>query len=318
MKISVVILTFNSQDFIEKCLNSVLEQSLSPDEIIIVDNNSKDNTINIIKEKFYNNKIIFLPQSFNTGFAKGMNIGIRASTGDYVLCLNADTYLDRDFLKYSIKYFIKYNNVGSITGKILRMDDNKKIDTVGNFLNLRFTLKNSKNTEKKEFIFGPNGCAPIFSRRFLDEICINNQYFDEQYFAFMEDTDINWRGQIFGYSSLFVPDAIVYHKRSASFDGKVSFFEKPLEIQYMVLKNRYRTLIKNLDFLSFFVISPLFIIEEFFVWSFLLLKSVKYVKFLVNIIDELIKEKDYLKLWKKEIYSKKKRSFFYILKFLRI
>ena len=101
-RLSIIIVTFNSQNYIEKCLNSIAKSNLRSIEhnIVIVDNNSNDNTVKVVKELQKKNDAIFLIENQNnTGFAKAANQGIlKSKNRDYVLLLNPDTLLENDSL----------------------------------------------------------------------------------------------------------------------------------------------------------------------------------------------------------------------------
>jgi len=94
--ISVSIVTWNSEEFIEKCLNAVLSQLYHEVEIIITDNNSSDSTLEILKRY---SSIILMQNDINKGFSGGHNIGIKRSTGEYILLLNPDVFLNRTYIQ---------------------------------------------------------------------------------------------------------------------------------------------------------------------------------------------------------------------------
>jgi len=306
-KISIIILSYNSEKYIENCINSCLNQSLLPYEIIVVDNDSKDQSKQIIS-KFSSIITFFLPK--NKGFTGGMNYGFHQSKGDYILFLNADIILDKNYLSEIIKPFHFDPRIGTITGKFYRMNQPGKIDAVGNKLTLRLTLKNNRNYDKASYVFAANGCAPLYKRKMINDLMFNDQFYDEHFFCFLEDSDIAIRAFYQGWKTYFVPDAIGFHKRSASFKSKESFFDKPDHIQYQILINRYRLIYKNFNFIFIIIFMPFFLTNEFLIWFFLLSKNKKYRLFFKQMIKEWKNEPEYRKSWKKDLNSKRRISSF--------
>src|SRR4030042_5675917 len=123
--VSINILTYNAQDLIEPCLKSVLEQTYPNLEIRVVDNASSDKTL----EKIKNLPVKIIRNKENLGFSAGHNVGIRESKGEYILCLNQDVILDKDFVRYAVEAMEKDNEIGAIQGKLYKKD--KSLDTTG-------------------------------------------------------------------------------------------------------------------------------------------------------------------------------------------
>ncbi len=321
--VSIVIVTFNSARTIERCLKSCQDQLLAAHEIIIIDNGSTDATIEVIE------RIILTSQwaagerrlekwPDNRGFAPAMNWGISRSHGDYVLCLNADLYLDAAYLAHIVPVMVRRPRIGAAIGKIYRFFPDEQIDTVGNYLNWRFTFVNSPQQNHFEIVFAANGCAPLYRRRMLGDIAIEGEYFDERFFAFVEDIDLAWRSQLLGWQACFIPHAIGWHHRSATFDGHAGFFSKPAAIQRLVLLNRYRMLLKNLPLGFWFLLSPYFLLTECAIWLILLLKKTINGQAFINIFSQLYMERAYWQVWRRQLIFKKRKSFVIFLRYMRI
>ncbi|MBU3965211.1 glycosyltransferase family 2 protein [Patescibacteria group bacterium] len=187
-KVSVIILTYNAKKYIKKCLDSVLAQNYPNIEAIIIDNASSDGTVERINLWIKNNSINsvisykLLVNSYNLGFAAGQNQGIRESKGEYILCLNQDAWLNRDFIKNAVDVLEKDEKIAAVQGKLIRFDfQNNKIldiiDTTGLVM-----LKNRRiinrdqgvpvgklNQSEIEEIFGADGAAPIYRRKALED-----------------------------------------------------------------------------------------------------------------------------------------------------
>ena len=130
MGVSVVIPNYNGEKYIKKCLDSLLNQSLEPDEIIIVDNKSTDGSLELINSEF-RDKVYIIYLEKNTGFSVAVNEGIRASNSEFVALLNNDTELDKDWLKELYAVIQKDSSIFSCCSKMIRYDNRSIIDDAG-------------------------------------------------------------------------------------------------------------------------------------------------------------------------------------------
>jgi len=243
--LSVIIVTWNSMQTIQECLDSVYCQEQVQLEVIVVDNGSTDGSREFIIENYPGIKTIFNDR--NLGYSRSNNQGIETSKGDYIVLLNADAILKDDCL-YNFFVSIKEDpGVGSISGKILKLDGSRKIiDPTGIVLNRKkFSpsdrgegLPDEGQYNKKEYIFGASGAAAFYSKKMLENIRVNNEIFDEDFFSYYEDLDLAWRAQLYGWKCLYVPEAVVYHLRK----GPKAQNKK---IYIHSFKNRYLCYIKN-------------------------------------------------------------------------
>lgn len=223
--VSVNIVTYNAQDLIEPCLESALKQTYPNVEILVIDNASIDNTLKVIRK--IRARIRIIRNEKNLGYTGGHNIGIRKSKGEYVLCLTQDVVLDKDFIKNAVKTMEKDNGIGSIQGKFYRIKDLNKleknvIDNTGllMFKNRRVISRGLGERDKGQYnkteeIFGVDGAAPLYRKRALEDIKIDNEYFDEDLFMYKEDIDLAWRLRLFDWKAVYEPRAVAYHLRSA-------------------------------------------------------------------------------------------------------
>ncbi len=314
-KFSLHIVTYNSEKYIIPCINSILNQNYTNWSIIIVDNNSQDKTKSILKDKFESNsKITLIYNSENRGFAPAHNQAIRASEGDFIVVMNPDVIIAEDFLLkaddllYSLKD--KYKRVGSICPKVYSVDslDNLSQDTI-DVLYLHIDRKrqiinkgagerdkDSYNAEK--IVFGPSGSLAIYSRSALEDIKIDNEYFDEDFHSYKEDADLAWRMYKYGWKSVFIPDLKGYHIRYAK-KGDVN----PLRVANILkqrknknkfvnrvsYRNHIYTLIKNeslSDFKHDFLYIFIFEVKKFI---FLLLFEISTLKGVFDVFKTMPK-----------------------------
>jgi len=220
--VSINILTYNGQDLIEPCLNSVLKQTYKNFEVLVIDNASDDETLKRAK----NFPVKTIENKKNLGFSAGHNIGIKKSRGGYVLCLNQDIVLDKDFIKHAVEAMKKDDKIGSVQCKLLRIRDinrpkSKTIDHTGLVIlkNRRVIARGQGEKDKGQYkageIFGVDGAAPLYRRKALEDIKIDDEYFDEDFFAYKEDVDLAWRLRLYEWKAVYQPKAVAYHLRTA-------------------------------------------------------------------------------------------------------
>jgi GT2 family glycosyltransferase len=241
--VSVIILNWNGQAYIKGCLDSVLSQDYGNVEIIVVDNASEDESSDLVR-KIYRNVVLIQNQS-NLGFSIGNNIGIQRARGDFLLVLNNDTELDRGCItamKRSLDRDAKY---GSSASKIYLKDSPGIVDAAGiavfpDGLSIgRGRFEPGFLYEKEEDVFFSSGCCALYRREMLEDVKIFGEYYDEDFFAYAEDTDLGWRARLRGWKCVYAPTAVVYHARSAS-AGKYSSLKA-----FLVERNRMWLEVKN-------------------------------------------------------------------------
>ncbi|MCG2712676.1 MAG: glycosyltransferase family 2 protein [Candidatus Omnitrophica bacterium] len=246
-KISVVIVTWNAEAFIRRCLDCVFSQGIDDMEVFVVDNGSVDKTVKIVKE--FAPRINLIENSENKGFCFANNQALAKARGDFILTLNSDIALENNYVSELLD-FLKINpKAGMVQGKFLRMDK-VTIDGLGLHLSPLFRLGNiaegKADTLKfnKSFeIFGPCAAAALYRKELITDITFEDEVFDERFFFLVEDFDLAWRARNAGWIAMYVPKAVCYHYRGSS--GHKSFFR-----QYLSLRNRYFLLIKNLSLKS--------------------------------------------------------------------
>ena len=210
--VSVIIVNYNGRAFLEKCLSSLLAQSYHDVEIILVDNASSDNSIDYLRKEFPSVKIIANEQ--NAGFAKGINIGINAANGELIATLNNDTEVSTRWLEELVKAITSRENTGMCASKMLFMKNPGFINSTGICISRSGACwdrgmfeRDDGQYESVEEVFGPCAGAAIYRKAMLEEVGL----LDEDFYAYMEDADLAFRGRLAGWKCLYVPKAVVYH-----------------------------------------------------------------------------------------------------------
>jgi GT2 family glycosyltransferase len=308
LKISVGLVTWNSAKYLEACLDSLLKQVI-PIELIVVDNNSNDASISIVKNQFPDARIIHNTE--NLGFCGGHNQAIRASCGEYYLALNPDIQLESNFLNALVNQLDLNPDYGMASGKLYLINENTKtniLDTSGLFIDRKRQqhLYGHNQVDQGKFnkiteVFGVDGSAPLYRREMLEDIKIDGEYFDEAFFAHKEDVDIVWRARLLGWRCLFVPDAVGYHCRSFR-PGKRKYLTD--DIRLNAVKNRYLLILKNETVIGFRRDWPFILWYDLKILFYLILferSSLQSFKIIHGIWDRIIH-------WRKEIMRKKRVS----------
>jgi GT2 family glycosyltransferase len=252
--VSVTIVTFNSGRYIKRCLESVLAQKGPQIEVIVVDNNSTDGTRDILER--YEERCSIILNNSNAGFAAAQNQAINLSRGNWVLTLNPDVLLMPYFIQALLEAGRLDNRIGTVCGKLLVMspdfdiDAKPRVDSTGIYFtpNFRHLDRGSRQPDnghylKREYVFGATAAAALYSRTMIDDISINGEFFDPDFFVYREDADVAWRAQLMGWHCLYTPYARGYHVRAVLPGNRRAL---PREINMHSVKNRFLMRIKNI------------------------------------------------------------------------
>ncbi len=238
--VTIIVVNWNGRAYLDKCLSSLRAQTYSARDVVLVDNGSADGSIDFVREQFPEVQVMALPH--NTGFAAGNNCAMREARGEYIALLNNDAYAEPGWLAHMIEVAEQHPEAGLIACKLLYAHDPRIINTAGLALDWagfcwewRSGTVDDVNESALEECFGPSGAAAVYRRTMLDEIGL----FDEAFFAYAEDADLNWRALRAGWHSLYVPQARAYHVSSAT-GGEGSPFKTRL-----LGRNKIWLLVKN-------------------------------------------------------------------------
>jgi len=258
--ITIIIVTYNSEKFIRNCIDSIQKKTKRTDyEIVVVDNNSRDNTAEIIYKEFKNVRLI--RNRKNVGFAVANNIAIERSKGDLIMLLNPDTVLENDAIGVLSDFLSKNTDVGCAGSKLLYFDGTLQLSCrrFPNFINVFFGRRSilrhmfPRNPVSRKFMLENMdynctqdvdwvmGAAMMMRRDMIEAV----GSFDEQYFLFVEDTDLCYRIRESGKKVMYVPESVIRHYHGASVKegfsrsqlqhniGMYKFFKK-----YSIQKNK--------------------------------------------------------------------------------
>src|SRR6266853_443012 len=252
--VSVTLVTYNSGRFIKRCLESVLEQKYAHLEVIVIDNASTDGTVDLLEQ--FQDTCRIHHNTENTGFAAAQNQAIALSSGEWVLALNPDMLLLPDFIQELVVAGHLDQKIGTVCGKLLTIQatfdlpEKQLIDSTGIYFThmLRHLDRGSQQVDNGhylnfEYVFGATAAAALYRREMIDDISIQGEFFDPDFFVYREDADVAWRGQLLGWRCLYTPLARGYHVRNVLPGNRRAL---PPEINMHSVKNRFLMRIKNM------------------------------------------------------------------------
>ncbi|WP_379135445.1 glycosyltransferase family 2 protein [Paenibacillus sp. sgz500958] len=254
--ISVIIVNYNGADYIEECIESVVAQTYTHWEIVILDNDSKDNSIELIQKYPF---VHLIKAEENHGFAKGNNLAIEKAKGEYIALLNNDATAEPDWLETMARVLDDHPDFGSCGCRILSYYEQDLLDSAGLVLHASGMSRGRGRNERSELyaspeeILIPSGCAALYRRQALEETGL----FDEDFFCYCEDTDLGLRLQIAGWKCMYVSQAVVYHRYSAT-AGKYSMFKT-----YLIERNHFWVVLKNFP-PSIVFMNPVYTVSLYF------------------------------------------------------
>ncbi|AWV36045.1 glycosyltransferase family 2 protein [Paenibacillus odorifer] len=263
MNVSIVIPNFNGEKFLIDCLTTLKEQSYQDYETILVDNGSTDDSIKLALEIMPEINCLLLDE--NKGFSAAVNQGILNSKGKYVALLNNDTLLTVKWLENLLACIESDENVFSCSSKMIQFHDNKLIDNAGDAFTVfgwAYQEGHGENINKyldNRYIFTSCAGAAIYRREVFDKI----GYFDEQFFAYLEDVDIGYRARIEGYDNLYCAESIIYHIGSATTGNGYNSVKVKLSA-----RNNVYLLYKNMLGIQLLLNAPFLIVGHLFKYQF--------------------------------------------------
>lgn len=217
--VSIVVTNWNGRAWLERCLRSLLEQTLKPIEIILVDNASSDGSVEFVEKSFPTVRIVRLPE--NRGHAGPVNDGFRAANprSPFLAKFDNDARAEPDWLEKMVRAIGDDETIGSVACLTLDYNDSALIYSMGDgFLasgdsfNIGRGMRYRPDLPFARWVFGPSGCTAFYRRSALDRVGL----LDEDFWAYHEDVDLDFRLQLAGCKCLYVPEAVAYHVGSAT------------------------------------------------------------------------------------------------------
>ena len=236
--VTVVIPNYNGIQYLDLCIQSILRGTMVP-KIIVVDNGSDDGSRELLSKY---PEVLVYPLSTNTGFCHAVNCGLHLVRSRYAILLNNDVKVEKTFVERLYTTIAQSAKTFSVQAKMLSMKDPSVLDDAGDLYSIlgyaraRGKAKPADTYEKREEIFSTCAGAAIYRMAGFEKI----GYFDERHYCYLEDVDIGYRAQIFGYRNLYEPKAVCYHAGSATSGSRYNAFKESLasgNSSYLAWKN---------------------------------------------------------------------------------
>ena len=289
-KVSVILVNYNSMPHLDTCVPSVLNQTYPNLEVIFVDNDSSDGSLQYARRKFP--QLVFVANNRNLGYAGGINAGLVHATGEYIAPLNIDTEVPANWLSVMVDFLDLNPTVGVVTPKILLFDDRSKINALGSNIHItglgfcRGLNKPDNNSTRPQKVSGVSGCSYLIRREILEQM----GGAPEECFMGNDDVVLSWLVNLMDYEMYCLPQSVVYHKYKLKMDPEKFF---------ILERNRYTLLLYSLKPLTFVALSPVLAFTEFLIFGYSLLKGRRYIQ---------AKFKACAAVWKNRAYVRKRRG----------
>lgn len=239
-QVSIIIPNWNTRSWLAGCLEALRGQSYQDFEVLLVDNGSRDDSVAFVRQHYPEVRLLSFTE--NRGFAAAVNAGIGATTAEYVVLLNVDTIPQPDWLHQLVQVMDQSPpEVGSVTSKMLSLQNPEILDDAGNFLSWYGSAQKRGKGEpagqydQLEEVFSACAAAALYRRTFLEAV----EGFDENFVSYLEDVDLGLRGRLYGYRCLYVPTAQVLHQWHGA------GLPRPQYV-YFSTRNRLALLFKNI------------------------------------------------------------------------
>jgi GT2 family glycosyltransferase len=256
-RVSVIIVNWNGERFLERCLVALMTQTIKPHEIILLDNASSDGSLEIARQFPI---VQLLSQDQNTGFARGNNLAIDAVSkkSEWIALINPDAFAEPHWLEALLVAAESNPGFDVFGSKLINAGDTKLLDGAGDAYHLsglvwrmEHGLSVPTSAENVREVFSPCAAAALYRRSALCEL----GGFDEDYFCYVEDVDLGFRLRLAGYRCLYVPQSVANHVGSGTTGGQHSDFA-----MYYGHRNLVWTFVKDMPGILFWLLLPLHVL----------------------------------------------------------
>jgi GT2 family glycosyltransferase len=247
--VSVILLNYNCGRFIAPFFKSLKNQTLLPREILLFDNGSSDGSLEFVAREYP--EVLIIKNGKNLGFSAPNNQGIRQTISEYVFISNFDVVLEPTFIEQMVIPFMQDSKIGWVAGKIYKLGPegptrevdcfahHMQRDRYANALSIKRPNPEDPYYREPGIRWGAPACCALYRRQMLEAIAHDGEYFDEDFFAYFEDVDLDWRANLQGWKCYYQPSAVAYHLR----EGTKGVLEPKIMAGLFI--NRFFMMIKN-------------------------------------------------------------------------
>ena len=245
-RVSIIIPNWNGLALLRPCLDALRRQSYRDYRVIVVDNASSDASVSVLHREYPEVQVI--PLATNRGYSGGSNAGIRAARGEILVMLNNDTEAHPRWLEELIDALDRHPEAGSAASRMMIHDQPNLLHSAGDIYRAN-GIPDSRGVrqpygspfDQEGYVFGGCGGAVAYRRKMLDAIGL----FEERFFMYCEDVDLNWRAQLAGWRCVYAPKAVVYHHLSATGGGPLSSYHVGRNTLWVIARNYPTSLLKR-------------------------------------------------------------------------
>ncbi len=263
--VSVIIVNFRTERYLRECLASVRAQDYPAVELVLI-NNASPGFDRAVLDEFY--PALFIGNSDNTGFARANNQGIRRCNGEFVLLLNADARIPPNFISRAVSQFARDKRIGAVIPRTVRWGNRDSVESTGHIMRTDFTAAHRDHGARAEdaaseagYVFGGTAACVLYRREMLENVRFENEYFDESFYAYFEDVDLDLRAQLLGWRAWHEPSLVAEHA------GGGSGMRRSARMRLIAEKNRYLCMAKCLTAADWLPCLPALALYE--CWHFL-------------------------------------------------
>jgi GT2 family glycosyltransferase len=257
--VSAIIVNWNHGRFLGECLDALLVQDTPSLDATVVDNGSIDGSPERVARHYPDVRLLRF--SDNRGFSRAFNRAVRRTAGAFVLSLNPDVTVRPGFISAMVQAAGRDARIGMVAPKLLRANDPAVLDSTCLCIDRRrrpydrgqgevdrgqYDGQPFGSAQGGPYVFGACGAAALYRRAMLDDLALDGEYFDEDFFAYCEDADLAWRAQLRGWRCVYAPRAVATHARGwGDTLRKRGHAAKNGRGPRLALRNRYLMAIKN-------------------------------------------------------------------------
>ena len=284
--VSALVPCYGDLHLLERSLPRLLASSVDDLEVVLLNNDAgQTEGVAALVTSIADPRVRVVELDHGVGFARAVNAGIAATTGELVFLANSDLFVTAEYLTEMERFFAAHPRSGGATGKILRFDlaqgaETQILDTTGHTIGRdRGAADRGENDEDvgqygaEEQVFGVSGAALVARRDALESVKVRGEYLDESFFMYKEDVDLSWRLRLAGWECWYVPRAIAYHARTSSAPSGDAYLSglrafhaneraKPSHVRVHSMKNQWLMLVKNEDAANFVRHLPFILARE--------------------------------------------------------
>lgn len=270
--VSVVVVNYNGGGRTEECIKALLASSYPNQELIVVDNDSTDDSPQIIREVLtHHPNIKAIWSGSNLGYAGAVNLALNSATGEFVAVMNMDIMVEREWLEPLITFLESHPQVAAVNPLIL-LADSDRVNTAGldvHITGLGFTRRLGRSLATMDRspvrVCGVSGAVFVIPRKLLAAI----GGLDTTGFLYHEDVNLSWLLQLMGFELFCVGESLVHH------DYLLTMYATKM---YLLERNRWVMLIAYLRLSSLIIILPALFLTEILIWSYCILRGTSFVK----------------------------------------